>query len=471
MNTRYFFKDHKKKLFILLILVVLAFPVCFFGRIAVEEIDEQLTIRSFHNMPREDMIEDFEYLMTVLEENWPFFNLSLSANGVDVNELAANVRTMLHDPQTIIDSPFDFFDIMQVYFYDPIGQLGHLSQYPGHEHFFASLEGVRRDISHGAVSTFTRHMNEVLSRQEAILFYTQLREAGRGRPVREWPETAYEFSIIEPGRVAHISVNTMIPILTDGWLNRPYPPMWHYERLNYNFVEEIADFGHLIFDFRGNLGGSPLQFLEFIIPQYIHETLVAEGHAFYLGGSYTALAREIFDVRTAFPAYRQSLVESYGPEYEETNLSPEDVPFLDTSIPFEHSARLRLIAWSMSDIYEYGRGMGGDRPEALFDGKIWILTDGQTASAAEYAVFLLGQDENITIVGEPTMGLFGTQLLPLRIYLTLPNTGIVVRFDVAYFTDMEGRPLQGYGLEPQYRPRPGMDALETVLTMIEEGTY
>jgi len=415
------------------------------------------------------MIEDFEYLMTALEENWPFFNLSISANGVDVHELASNVRAMLHDPETTIDNPFDFFDIMQEYFYDPIGQLGHLAQYPGYEHFFVSLEGSRQNIRDGAVSTFTHHVYGVLNRENTVLFYTQLRETGRGRPRQDFPETAYDFNILEPGHVAYISVNYMIPILTDGWVNRPAPPMWHYERLNYDFSEEIADFEHLIFDFRGNRGGSHLQFVEFIIPQYIHEPLIVEGHAFYMGGAYTNLAKEIFDFRTAFPGYNQRFFDPWV--YEYTNIDPETVPFLDTSIPFKRSASLLLYAPPMRELYESGRNMGGDRPEALFNGKIWVLTDSDTASAAETAVLLLSQGGNITIIGEPTAGGMGTQFLPFRIYLTLPNTGIAVRFDIAYLTDMEGRPLQGYGLEPHYRPRLGMDALETVLAMIEEGTY
>jgi len=57
------------------------------------------------------------------------------------------------------------------------------------------------------------------------------------------------------------------------------------------------------------------------------------------------------------------------------------------------------------------------------------------------------------------------------LYISLPNTGIVVRFGVAYYTDPTGRPLQGYGIQPHLPNRPGLDALETVLALIAEGNY
>jgi len=47
----------------------------------------------------------------------------------------------------------------------------------------------------------------------------------------------------------------------------------------------------------------------------------------------------------------------------------------------------------------------------------------------------------------------------------------MVRFDIAYYTDPYGRPFQGYGVQPHYRNRPGLDAMETVMALIEEGSY
>ncbi|MCL2562658.1 MAG: S41 family peptidase [Oscillospiraceae bacterium] len=97
------------------------------------------------------------------------------------------------------------------------------------------------------------------------------------------------------------------------------------------------------------------------------------------------------------------------------------------------------------------------------------MIDAYVASGAEAATAMLKYNNIATVVGEATMGVFGTGADPFTAIISLPHTGIVLRFDTAYFTDTEGRPFEGYGVTPHYFNRPGMDALETVLAMIREG--
>jgi C-terminal processing protease CtpA/Prc len=74
-----------------------------------------------------------------------------------------------------------------------------------------------------------------------------------------------------------------------------------------------------------------------------------------------------------------------------------------------------------------------------------------------------------TVVGQPTWGVVGTGFERDTVNFALPNTGVIIRIDTALYKCHEGNILQGYGLQPHYAPRPGMDALETVLAMIAEG--
>ena len=55
-----------------------------------------------------------------------------------------------------------------------------------------------------------------------------------------------------------------------------------------------------------------------------------------------------------------------------------------------------------------------------------------------------------------------------RFFSALPNTGLIVSWDIDYVTDQYGRALNEFPTKPQYFNREGMDALETVLQMIEE---
>ena len=73
-----------------------------------------------------------------------------------------------------------------------------------------------------------------------------------------------------------------------------------------------------------------------------------------------------------------------------------------------------------------------------------------------------------TFVGETTGGGAGSPWYSN--FFSLPNTGIIIRYDPGLVVDVRGRPLE-YGIEPHYFNRPEMDALETVLAMIAEGAY
>ena len=104
--------------------------------------------------------------------------------------------------------------------------------------------------------------------------------------------------------------------------------------------------------------------------------------------------------------------------------------------------------------------------QPAFNGKIWFLSGPRVASAGQLATTVVEDTGFATIVGEVTGGAYGGP----RIYVALPNTGILFQMDVFYVTDRHGRPLEA-GAIPHYFNRPGMDALETVLAMIAEGSY
>ena len=103
-----------------------------------------------------------------------------------------------------------------------------------------------------------------------------------------------------------------------------------------------------------------------------------------------------------------------------------------------------------------------------FDGKVWILTDASSVSGAEIAAALAKESGVATVVGTRTAGVFGGYTAA---FVGLPNTGIIVRYDYGYTTDMQGRSLEEFGVTPNIFNRPGMNALETVLALIAERNY
>ena len=452
---------HKKQLILGSALICILVAGFFGARLAINSIRTRIALNNFLNMPREDMIYDFEYLMTALEENWPFFNLSVSANNVDVRVLANNTRALLNDPVTGIENPFDFLDLLQKHFFEPINQLGHLHQVTCDELFFITHSLNSWSMQHGALDRITHHVYAVVNRPQVQMFYNSLRDAGRGMPQGQLDDgPVMQFDIIEAGRIAHMRVNRMIRVWDDFWIGG----LWrHYEWQAYRFNQEIEGFEHLIIDLRGNPGGQAQHFLSYVMPMFLHEGIVLPAYLFYLDGVYSNLTRELFDIRFIWPAY-------FHYDWEDLPLQPplkfsEPLPYLDPQLEFALGVSSRLNSVAVDHYLGY---VASAKEEVLFNGKIWLLTDTQTASAAEGVAALLKYNGIATVVGEPTLGLIGAWTDASTITTSLPNTGIMIRFDVAYYTDHQGRPLQGYGIIPHYLNRPGMDALETVLAMIEE---
>jgi len=121
----------------------------------------------------------------------------------------------------------------------------------------------------------------------------------------------------------------------------------------------------------------------------------------------------------------------------------------------------------MNPVYPSGPD---DDIQSKFNGQLWLLTDSLSASISEHIVALYKQNNLAIIVGEQGRGIFMCTLL-LSNYFALPNSGIVIRYDVGYpVCRRTGRPLEE-GIPPHFNNRLGMDALQTTLELIAEGIY
>ena len=99
-----------------------------------------------------------------------------------------------------------------------------------------------------------------------------------------------------------------------------------------------------------------------------------------------------------------------------------------------------------------------------------MLIDNGVASGAEWATLLFYQSDLATVVGESGGGHFADPGLTTT-FFSLPNTGIIIRYDVGYpVCRYTGRSLEE-GAVPHFFNRPGLTALETALALITEGAY
>jgi len=240
--------------------------------------------------------------------------------------------------------------------------------------------------------------------------------------------------IIEPGRIAYIQIASfMNNIEMDNAVLFP-------------FYAQIQDYEHLIIDLRGNGGGQAHHFPVNVANMLIGEPVQLFSPEFFRASQLTAGFYEnpsnmvfgVLDGRYPVAEFVQS--------QNLTQFNQDDLELLDY-----------VLVWRT----EYDP----TEESISFDGKIWLLVDGESASASENAAkFSIGTGF-ATVVGEPTAGVTGV----LYTFAALPATGILFRIDLGYTTDQYGRSFEEFGVIPQIPNAPDMDALETVLAIIADG--
>ena len=237
--------------------------------------------------------------------------------------------------------------------------------------------------------------------------------------------------IIEPGRIAYIHIASFLNnIALDSETLFP-------------FYEEIQDFEHLIIDIRGNGGGWVESFQSNVVSMLIDEVISFYHFELFVASERTAgifeepLSLTGGNLYGIFPV--AEFVEARNMRY----FAQEDIELLDY-----------VTVWTV-DIFPWEDG-------TPFRGEIWLLVDGGSASASEMAANLALGTGFATVVGEPTAGVTGV----VYTYAVLPSTGILFRIDLGYTVDPYGRSIEEFGIIPDILNAPGMDALDTVLAVI-----
>jgi len=422
----------------------------------------------------EPFLYDLDFMMNALEADFALFDAAYWIRGVDIHELADNARADILATREIDE--YIFGDILAYNFArlfgfahfgiltprnianpnpcmirnfgdpDELAQAAMDFGLDEHDSFMIALmfsEGINALDELPEMHEF---LSELIGLELADEFVRAIMDADFYGFLHFWVDAVElapdrtTMEIIQPGRIAYIAVLSPIHAIS------------YYEAEIMEFFGEVEDFEHLIIDLRGNSGGFPEPFFQLLISPIISRPIVAEGFAFMRDGSQPVRRHAMISQgMSAGPVQplAQILAENELPE-----LNMRDMERL------EYGFRIRMeLRPNMRAGANYGR-------EPAFNGKIWLLTDGQTSSAAQIASWAVKETGFATIVGDVTHGNYGG----VRSFTRLPNSDIWVEFDLYYVTDSQGRPLEA-GTIPHYFNRPGMDAMESVLAIIAEGAY
>jgi len=384
-------------------------------------------------------LDDFEYMMAILESSFPYFGIAERRFGTYLDYIVANTLYALK-AENITDT-VRFWQIMFDHFFQPMNHIGHLSV-QNRDTLHLILGNIHRgpityngeflDMQGRDFTNWGQMFIDVARSEAAQQFYGYI-EVRRGYEAGMFRQNNLRTEILQPG-IAYVQVQQF----------------WHYN-INRDratmmaFYEQIRGFDHLIIDLRGNGGGFTRYFVELFLSPNIAYDIVIPG---------------IYTLMMGSPENLAWVEAQFYDDYFFAGVTSTKMPLDPTHFPQLHPDDAAMFDYIMTrpvNIASTG--------DVMFDGDIWILVDGTSASAVEYAILYAMNAGFATIVGEPTRGVTGGGFAG---FFALPNTGLVIRYDFGYFVDSYGRAIDEFGVIPHYENMPGMNALETTLELIRQ---
>ena len=386
-------------------------------------------------LTREQFLEDFDYLVYVLESGFPSFGIIYRTYGVDMLELAHEIR------ETMIGDDFDigylqFWHVVQNNFLRQANARGHLwlESYVDWQRFGRFGSSARTNVTY---SYFGSRL-EGNSHTHLMTLSTAGTHAAR--------DSQYTRNILQDGKIAYIRVQSSL-----GNPPNDHQGILRLKREIDAFYGQLYGFEHLIIDIRNSAGGWPQGFYASVIPPLLDEPLYFEVYYFHSATRYNRNNRAAlsgqpparpFDITDVYIFFEPGVLTEYV---------LNDLKNFDAVVT--HTTRIKNCE---------------DR-RAPFSPKVWLLIGERNFSGAQHVASLMQQTGFATLVGEQTSG-GAVDVEAVSVFFALPNTGFVVRYDPFYIIGADDRPLE-YGTVPHHFNRPGMDALETVLALIAEGNY
>lgn len=244
------------------------------------------------------------------------------------------------------------------------------------------------------------------------------------RPVYLSHERYHKFTHLD----AVDSLQTLILTLNTFQAN----PDWFFERISSRYDKEVGefDFENLLVDLRNNEGGD--RRLLSILYQFL------AGQKLMDPSNTSIKARDI-----QFTDHLLAINGSF--KSEQVLKNAEDYlkkHFINTSQSGYTSDEKNWY-----DTFDAGINWDGKK----FDGKIYVLTSGKTFSAAADLARILGQMDNVVLIGEETGGAHVGRTANMLLNYKLPNTSTTIQVPVIYeeFVQVENTQL-GRGTFPDY---------------------
>ena len=348
-------------------------------------------------LTQEEMMEDYMHIWKTLEEN-SLILLELKNNNVDLLNIFLDYKEQIQN----CNNEKDFFLILNS-FLNSFNEFGHLAllDYWMYNYFIEVYS------SHEEMKPWL----DVLTNNKVKENY-QIWKNIIGK--NNWLEDNTEnisnnvtTKILEKDRIAYINIKSFRDEFVDI----------NYDKL-YSFYKQIQEYPHLIIDITNNGGGSDKYWIKNIVYPNLKQTLS------FTNFSLIKLTDSNKDFISVFLNDKNMLLPIKDLEMIdiEKNVLSESNYFFKNTVTLEKKS------------------------EPIFKGRIWVMIGERVYSSSDLFAKFCKDTGFATLVGETTKGNGAGEIDP--IIFSLPNSKLIVRYDMTYSLNSDGTNNQTYGTTP-----------------------
>ncbi len=378
------------------------------------ETSSSLASKNQNQLTQKEKIDDFEYMYTILKENYPFFEVNKRVNGLDwlgnkdeyINKIKSTqndedfsktlgyILRDLHNGHTNILNSQDYTDFLNLYSQDPpwANQLNNIK----------------------AVNRYTKQSNYEASKislqTESYSKYPTARTTNLRNQNNVSSHNIKTEILSREDKVAYLKISSFDKFKMEKDLLTLKP-----------FLNSVKDYTKLIIDIRGNGGGADAYWEDNIVPMLINKPLSIKYYFAYTGGKF----------EEEFIQYKLGIgceeLEQISTITNEKLKNPPPELFKSFKYYYKYEKVIQPI------------------DSINFKGKIYLLVDNGVGSSADGFAAFAKSTGFATLIGEKT---FGEGIGQDPLVCVLPNSGYVFRFPMVMGLASDGTCNEEFKTKP-----------------------